>query len=200
MQSSDWDNPRIVLRRIWIWPLCGQSPDCPRAHPHTINVVHMHVQSSARECWFVYIGWRMVHHETLRSGWKKPFYSKRKSEAWYRYYKQGDDQLSFKTSLLYFAVLFLALLYILLLAWSTFNYDFSAVLFLLHPLLAELLANCKFLIDGLLAYNTVRWKCDTGDSRIALHPYFAHFAGSNPQIEGTIQVLLRKLRSKLFPG
>ena len=36
-QSSDWDNPRIVLRKPRIRVLHGQSPDWPSTHPRTTS-------------------------------------------------------------------------------------------------------------------------------------------------------------------
>ena len=67
-----------VLRKVQIRALHGQSPYCTRALPHTTNVVHVYVQSSACVCWFLYVGWRMVHGETFEKWTKETFRSGKK--------------------------------------------------------------------------------------------------------------------------
>ena len=49
-QSSDRDNPRIVLRKPWIWALCRQSEDWPYTRPRTISCA-----------WHVYANWITAH-------------------------------------------------------------------------------------------------------------------------------------------
>ena len=145
VQSSDWDNPRTILCKFRIRVLLGQFPDCPRACPHTTNVVHMYVGL------YILVGeWRLT--KLSRSGWKKPSYPEESRKQGIIIIKQGDNWLSIKT-------LFLAPLYVDVhfLAWSKVDHDFFAVLFLVCPLLAKFPAYCMFLTDRLLAYNTVRW-------------------------------------------
>ena len=67
VQISDRDNPRIVLHKVRIRALRGQSPDCQSARPRITIVVHVYVN------WLVFACWKMAHREALENGTKKPF-------------------------------------------------------------------------------------------------------------------------------
>ena len=50
-QISDWDNPQIVLRKVRIRALRGQSLDWLRVRPRTSNIVLVYDQSFACVRW-----------------------------------------------------------------------------------------------------------------------------------------------------
>ena len=151
-----WDNHPIGLHKIRIQALLGQSPDCLRARPHTTKVVHLYVQSFScvHVRWFVYVGWKIAHHQTFEKWTKETFLSGKKvgSKLLLLLNKVTID---FQSRLLCCAFSHFALYT----SPSTIDFwpQFLCCTFPCTSTFTKFLAYCIFLINRLLAYNTVRW-------------------------------------------
>ena len=133
-QSSNW--PAQSSDPSFTWAITGLSESSPTHYQNCAPVCSMFFMCT---CTLVCICW--LENCTSSDVWEVdegnlPIWK----ESWKQaivIIKQGDDRLSIKTSLLHLSSL--CSIYILLLAWLTFDHNFSAVVFLVRPLLQSFL-------------------------------------------------------------